>query len=189
MSVFLRSVRVWANAAVAMMLGLMTTAEPAGAQGVTVESLRGRSIEASVNYQQRVRREGRGEFDAPLTVDYRLNIGGDGRVTGSVTRSSTGPRGPVSASRQINAVLGRPGEIRGSGHAVMILSGNTLTMLRTFEVGGVKTTITFAGGGCSIRSPVMREVGAGPTRRDSMVGGSIEVLSSRQVSTRCQVTR
>jgi hypothetical protein len=166
--------------------GFLAPVEPANAQ-VSTESLRGRAITATVQYQMRVRREGRGEFEAPATVDWRLNIGSDGRVTGSVTRSSTGPRGPISTSRSINATLGKPGEIRGSGHGVMILSGNTLTVLRTFEVGGNKTTITFSGGGCSIRSPIMHETGAGRTKRDHIAGGSVEILSARQVSSSCRL--
>lgn len=167
---------------------LLMHGENAQAQGVTPESLRGRSIQAQVVYQMRVRREGRGEFDTPFTFDLTLNIGGDGRVTGSATRSAPGPRGQVSATRQISAVVGRPREIAGSGHSVMLLSGNTLTVLRTFEVGGLKTTITFSGGGCSIRAPIMQESGAGRTKRDAIAGGTVEVISSRQVSTSCRVS-
>ena len=70
----------------------------------------------------------------------------------------------------------------------MILAGNTLTMLRTFEVGGFKSTINFTGGGgCTIRAPVLQETGAGTTRRDSISGGTVEVLSARQVSSSCRV--
>jgi multimeric flavodoxin WrbA len=98
---------------------LLIEAEPANAQGVTPAWLGGRTVEASVGYQQRVRREGRGEFDVSTRVDWRLTIGGDGRVTGSVTRSSVGLRGPVSSTRQFSAVIGKPREIAGSGHSVM----------------------------------------------------------------------
>jgi hypothetical protein len=180
--------RWWLRAVLLASAGVVAQSDSATAQGVTPESLRGRSIEASVQYQVQGNKGGR-EFNAPLTVDWRLNIGGDGRVTGSVTRSSTGMRGPISTSRQISAVIGRPREIPGSGHGVMLLSGNTLTVLRTFEVGGNKTTITFSGGGCSIRSPVMQEVGAGTMRRDHITGGTAEIRSARQVASSCRVSR
>jgi hypothetical protein len=173
--------------AVSLASGGLVHTERVNAQGITPESLRGRSVEAQVVYQVRGRREGH-EFDAPMTFDLRLNIGGDGRVTGSATRSSTGRRGPISNTRQISAVIGRPREVAGSGHSVMVLSGSTLTILRTFEVGGLKTTITFSGRGCSIRAPLMQEVGAGRTKRDHIAGGTVEVISARQVSTSCRVT-
>jgi hypothetical protein len=172
-------------------VGLLAHVARANAQGVTPESLYGRSIEASVIYQQRVRLESRGEFDTTVRADWRLNIGGDGKVNGTFTRSSTAPSGrPISTSRQFSAVIGRPRQVGGGGHSVMILSGNTLTVLRTFEVGGSKTTITFSGGGCSIRSPIVQEVGAGRTRRDAIAGGgTVEIISARQVSSSCRMTR
>lgn len=174
------------GAALAFVVAAQTA--PAMAQGTSVESLHGKSITASVQYEVQLRREGR-EFAAPVTAEWRLAIGADNRVTGSISRTSVSPRGPVSTSRPISAVIGRPGQIKDAGgHGLILLSGNTLTLLRTFEVGGIKTTITLTGGGgCSIDAPVMKEVGAGPTRRDAIVGGSIEILSSRQVSSTCRV--
>jgi hypothetical protein len=160
---------------------------PAMAQ-VTADSLRGKSITATVQYEVQARREGRGEFTAPVTAEWRLNIGTDDRVTGSISRTSVSPRGPVSTSRPISAVIGKPGRPAGGGHGLILLSGNTLTLLRTFEVGGIKTTITLTGGGgCTIHAPIMKEVGAGPTRRDAIAGGMVEIISSKQVSSTCRV--
>jgi hypothetical protein len=176
-------------AAASLAVGAMAQAVPTMAQGVTAESLRGKSIQATVQYQQQIRREGR-EFAVSVTAEWRLNIGSDDRVTGSISRTSTSPRGPVSTSRPISAVIGKPNQIRdaGGGHGLILLSGNTLTLLRTFEVGGVKNTITFTGGGgCTINAPIMREVGAGPTRRDAIVGGTVEIISAKQVSSSCRV--
>lgn len=161
---------------------------PAAAQGVSVESLRGRTITASVSWETKARRNGR-EFDNPVKNDFTIVIGSDGKVTGTVTRHVVGPSGPTTQTRSFSAVLGRPRDAVG-GSALMLLSGNTLTMLRTFEVGGGKTTITLGGGGsCTIRSPAMRETGSGVLlRRDAVVGGQIEILSSRQVSSSCRVS-
>ncbi|QWG23048.1 hypothetical protein KMZ93_24380 [Bradyrhizobium sediminis] len=158
---------------------------PVSAQGVTVESLRGRTITASVSWQTRARANGR-EFDNPVKNDFVINISGDGKVNATVTRHVIGPRGPTSQSRSFSAVLGKPRDAAGGG-ALMVLNGNTLTMLRTYETGGAKTTITMgAGGSCTITSPAMKETGSAVLlRKDAVVGGTIEILSSRQVSSSC----
>jgi hypothetical protein len=170
--------------------GLIAAPIPATGQGITPESLYGSTVEATVNYDLHSRRGGQ-EFKNPASVNFRLSIGSGGSITGSVTRTANVPRGPITATRQISATLGRPREIKGSGHGVMVLAGNTLTLLRTFEVGGNKTTITFGAGGrtCTIRSPIMHETGAGPTRRDHIQGGTVEFISARQTSSSCRVSR
>jgi hypothetical protein len=103
-----------------------------------------------------------------------------------VTRNVVGPRGPTSESRSFSAVLGKPRDA-GGGASLMTLNGNTLTMLNTFETGGGKTTVTFGGGGsCTIRSAAMKEAGSTVLlRREAVVGGKIEILSSRQISSSC----
>lgn len=160
---------------------------PVAAQAVSVESLRGRTITAQWAYETRARREGK-EFDNPVKFDLTMNIGGDGKVSATVTRHVVGPRGPQSETRSFSAVIGKPGQTR-EGHRLMLLSGNTLTVLQTFEVGGAKTTIVLGrGGSCTVRSPAMKETGSNVVvRRNAVVGGQIEILSSRQVSSSCQV--
>jgi hypothetical protein len=37
------------------------------------------------------------------------------------------------------------------------------------------------------RSPLMKEVGAGAMRRQAVIGGTVEILSSCQVSSSCRV--
>ena len=139
--------RLAAMAALGFVAGIPAV-QPASAQGAG--PFAGKSISAVVNYQNKIRVNGR-DFDAPMKFDLNLNISGDGVVTGSGTRSSEGLRGPISRSQSISATIGKPREVRGSGNAVILVSGNTLTILRTFEVGGVKITVTMQGGGrCSI---------------------------------------
>jgi hypothetical protein len=170
-----------------VLLPWLGPSSPAFAQGVSAESLRGRTIAAQWAYETRARREGR-EFDNPVKFELTLNIGGDGSANGTVTRHVVGPRGPQSETRTFSAVIGKPGQTR-EGHRLMLLSGNTLTMLQTFEVGGAKTTITLGGGGsCTVRSPAMKETGSNVVvRRNAVVGGQIEILSSRQVSSSCRI--
>ncbi len=169
-----------------LLAGLLHGLPPVSAQGVTVESLRGRTITASVSWQTKARAKGR-EFDNPVRNDFVINISGDGRVNATVTRHVVGPRGPASDSRSFSAVLGKPRDAAG-GSSLMLLNGNTLTMLRTYETGGGKTTITIGGGSCTIRSPAMKETGSSVLlRKNAVVGGEIEILSSRQVSSSCQI--
>ncbi len=158
---------------------------PAAAQSGT-DAIKGKSIATSIDYLLKVRRGGQ-EFDAPFKLEINLNIASDGRVTGSVNRSSSNPRGPIAASRSISTTLGKPGEIKGSGSSIIVMSGNTLTILRTFDAGGWKIMINFAGGGCTVRAPMMRE-GAKTTNRDHMAGGSVEIISARQISSSCRIS-
>jgi hypothetical protein len=172
--------------AIAIGLPIWLAALPsAHAQGGGASSFQGRTITAEVKYETWARRNGR-EFDNPVRFVFVVNVGRDGKVNGTATRHVVGPRGPQSETRSFSASLGKAEQVR-EGHRLMVINGNTLTMLRTFEAGGAKTTITMNGSGCTIRAPIMKEVGAGPMRRQAVVGGTIEILRSRQVSTSCRI--
>jgi hypothetical protein len=172
----------------------MAATAPASGQAITPESLQGSTIVATVNYEVQWRRGGE-DLAGPGSVTYRLNFAAGGTYTGSVTRTGQSRRGPTSATQQFSGTLGRAREAKGGmrGHAVWMLSGNTLRMLRTYEIGGKNTTITFGSGGrsCTVRSPFMRETGAGRAiRREAIAGGgSVEIIGAKQTSSSCQVTR
>jgi len=184
--------RTFDKAAKACCLGFcfMAGANPASGQAINAEALQGATIVATVNYETHGRFGGQ-EYTGPTSVTYQLVIGAGGAYTGSVTRS--GHR--ATATQQFSGTLGRAREAKGSisGHVVWLLSGNTLTMLRTFEIGGKNTTITFGPGAqsCTVRSPFMREVGAGSSiRREALRGGgTTEIISAKQTSSSCRVTR
>ena len=185
--------RAFDNAATACCVGFccLAAAVPASGQAITPESLQGSTIVATVNYDLQWRRGGQ-DSSGPASVTYRLNIGAGGTYTGSVTRTNQTGRGPSSGTQQFSGTLGRAQEVRSGGHAVWMLSGNTLRMLRTYEIGGKNTTITFGPGGrsCTVRSPFMRETGSGGAiRRDAVRGGTVEITSAKQTSSSCQVTR
>jgi hypothetical protein len=181
------------KAATACWVGLlcMAGAVPASGQAITPGSPQGSTIVATVNYEMQRRRGGQ-DVPGSTSVTYRLNIGAGGSYTGSVTRTSQSRGGANTSAQQFSGTLGRPYSPASGGHAVWILSGNTLRMLRTYEIGGKNTTITFGPGArsCTVRSPFMRETGAGGAiRRDSVRGGTVEITSARQTSSSCQVTR
>jgi len=180
--------RRWRN--VLLLLSACLFLMQAGAAlALTVEDLHGAKIELRVNYDMRVRRA-EGDFSTTMDVLWRMSVS-DGKISGSVTRTVTTPRGPRTRSHQMNGAIGQPKQAAtGSGHALWILEGDKLTLLRTFETGGLKAEITINGSSCTVRAPLVREQGAGNTKRsDSVVGGSVEVLSARQTSGSCRISR
>ena len=171
----------------------VATTMPAAGQAITPESLQGSTVVATVNYDVRSRNDGQ-EITGPGSVTYRRTFGAAGAYTGSVTRTGQTPRGPTTGTQQYFPDARTRARSQGGirGHSVWLLSGNTLRMLRTYEVGGKNATITFGPGArsCSIRSPFMRESGTGGAIRREGIGGrgSVEIISARQVSSSCQVT-
>ena len=140
--------RAFGRAATLCGLALCCRAVPAVGQAISVETLQGSTIVATVNYDVRWRRGGE-ELSGPGSVTYRLTIGASGAYTGSVTRTQA--RGASSSTEQFSGTVGQAREAGGaiSGHAVWMLSGNTLRMLRTYGAGGKTTVITFGAGGRS----------------------------------------
>ena len=160
------------------------------AQAVTVEELAGASIEVTSGYNMRVRRA-EGDFPTTMQLVMRMKIAAGGKISGTVTRTVTTPRGPRTNSRGMSGTIGVPRQSgTGSGHALWLLDGNKLTLLRTFETGGFKAEITLSGSSCSARAPMVKEAGAGNTRRsDSVVGGPVEVLSATATGASCRISR
>lgn len=152
---------------------------PSGAQAVTVEDLNGATIQGSAGFNTRVR-NAKGEFQSHLTWSFRMNIGAEGKVSGTSTRTVTTPKGPQSKSQAMGGTIGVPGAGGGGeGNRLWVLEGDKLTLLRTFSTGGFKVDITLNGSSCSMRAVMVREEGAGSTRRTNAVtdAGPVTVLS------------
>ena len=67
--------------------------------------------------------------------------------------------------------IGNPQQVQVSaGHALWMIDGDKLILVRTFTTGSVKPEFTFSGSGsamtCSLRSPLVREEGAGNIRHE-----------------------
>jgi hypothetical protein len=184
--------------------GVAVCAAPAWSQTVTFADLQGSVIEASVVYDQTVRWAGAGRDvrQTRLQTDLRTVIGPGNAITDTWTVMVTSHRGTrQSTPETASYTLGRPQQVSnlGGGHAVWTFADGELTFLRTYKTGGYKRTIAFAraaraaggAGGltCTIRAPVAREEGAGEIRTESPFGGELEVLSRKQVSSTCRVTR
>jgi hypothetical protein len=176
--------------AVAAIVAVQMLTGVTDAQAVAVEDLNGATLNMTTGYAMRVKRA-EGIFSTNVTVVWNLKIGPEGKIAGTITRTVTTPRGPRTTSRKMNGTIGVPRQAAvGSGHALWILDGDKLTLLRTFETGGLKAEITLNGSSCSVRAPMVREEGAGNMKRsDSVVGGPVEILSATPTSTSCRISR
>ena len=81
----------------------------APAHAITLEELKGVSIQASATYNMRIRRA-EGEFNTQMTMVMKFRIDEEGRIFGENTRTVTTPRGPRSKSLPMKARIGKPGE-------------------------------------------------------------------------------
>ena len=127
-----------------------------------------------------------------LRVDFYVTVASN-KISGSITRNvmskTDGARVVLAEHTQVSGQLGKVGQIRTEpGHAVAVLSGNTLTLLQVLKTGAVKVTIRM-GSGCSVRIEYAQEVGKGNARRKGVDGQDIEISGWRQVSSNCRLTR
>ncbi len=164
---------------------------PAGA--ITLEELKGISIQVRATYNMRIRR-GEGEFNTQMTQDLKFRIDDDGVISGENTRTVKTPRGPRSRAIPMMARIGQPGSARAGGEGLWLIDGDKLVVLRTFEAGGFKGEITFKGAGedltCTYRAPFVREEGKANIRSEnSVVGGPVTILSATQTASDCRVSR
>jgi hypothetical protein len=175
----------------AAVFALALVSQPADA--ITLDDLKGLSIQARANYSMRIRRE-QSDFNTQMTMVMKFRIDDEGRIIGENTRTVTTPRGPRSKALPMRARIGMPGEPAAGGHGIWIIDGDKLVVLRTFETGGFKGEIEFKGSGtemtCAYRAPFVREEGKGNIRSEtSVVGGPVTILSATQTSSDCKVSR
>ncbi len=171
-----------------LLAALVVTAPPAWSQGITLEGLNGKQISYTVVYDVSGINPKYGAFSgAHSHLRGELHISGSS-VSGQATRVVTYRGRTVGTlSGSLSGAIGKPQEGSRGGNFVWVLQGDSLILLRTFIVGGAKVTITFSGGGCSVRAPMMHEVGAGNTRMASVSGGAVVVTSATQTSSSCSV--
>jgi hypothetical protein len=179
----------------ALALGLIAT--PAWSQPVTFADLQGATIEAVVVMQQ-LRRSGGQTHSGESRQTWRTVIGPGDTIQSTSSTTASSPRGTrTSAPRTGSFTLGKPRAVSdlGGGDAVWVFTNGTLNYLRTYRgAGGYKRTFTFArrAGGltCTVRTAFARESGVGDIELESPVSGSrVEILSSKQVSSSCRVSK
>jgi hypothetical protein len=161
--------------------------------GLTAESLRGATVDGTVRFAQTVRKQDK-DHTGESRWQIHLVISQTDAIQFSLTRTWVTPQGRELGSRTSSSSdqIGIP-QAKGSGdHEVWLLDGETLTRLRTYEVGGRRLSITFSPDGqkCSLEAPVMHEAGAGNTRGPSILSDeNVEIVSSKQIASTCQVSR
>jgi hypothetical protein len=160
---------------------------PVQSQAITLEQLDGKRITFSVAYNTSGRNL-HGEFSGAVSTTVgQIQISGNS-VSGSATRTVT-YHGKTVGSRTgaLSGEIGKPQQGTLGGNYVWLLDGDSLILLRTLKVGGIKITITFTENGCSVRAPIMHEVGAGETTAHSVFGGDVVVHSATPQSSSCGV--
>jgi hypothetical protein len=165
---------------------------PEPARAVTLDDLKGASLQVRVTYDMRIRRA-EGDFPTQATHLMTFKIGNEGQIIGQVNRTVTTPRGPRTNSFPMKARIGKPGEPVTGGHGLWLIDGDKLVLLRAFEAGGFKAEIDFKGTGaamtCSYRAPFVREEGKNVRMKQGVVGGPVTILSATQTASNCRITR
>jgi hypothetical protein len=179
-----------------VVVGASAVAAPAWGQPVTFADLQGATIEASVVHHQVRRRDGQ-VVSGETRQTWRTVIGPGDTIHSTSSNTAYGPRGSrSSAPRSGSFTLGKPRPVSdlGGGHAVWAFTNGTLNYLRTYRAaGGYKRTFSFTRSGagltCTIRTAFAREDGVGNIDFESPMGGRVEILSSKQVSSSCRVSK
>lgn len=177
-------------------LGTVALSASASAQPVTFADLNGAAIEESVLYNQVSVTNGQ-TSSYQSKVDRKISIGPGDRIDDTEIDTRIDSAGThVGRPRTGSWTIGVPREVHrlGGGHKIWTFSNGTLTLLRAFLVGGYATHISFrrgaAGLTCSVNAPHIHEVGApGLLTIEDDRGREVQVVSSKQVSSSCQVTK
>jgi hypothetical protein len=170
-------------------------APPAWAAGVTLADLEGALVETSVVYD-RTGRWGDRVVSGSLRDDRKITIGPGGSLQNTVVHTMSGPGGTSVRQESGSFTISKPKQVQnlGGGDAVWIFENGTLTLLRTYRSGAYKTEIVFTRGttgiACKVRAPFARENGTGSVEMTSAVNGqSWQVISAKQISSSCRVTK
>jgi hypothetical protein len=170
-------------------------ATSARAGSVTLADLDGAVIETSVVYD-RTGRWGNRVVSGTLRDDRKIAVGPGESLQNTIVHTMSGPSGTSVRQESGSYAINKPRQTQslGGGEAVWVFENGTLTLLRTYRSGGYKTEIVFTRGAtgivCKVRAPFARENGTGSIEMTSAVNGqSWQVISARQISSSCCVTK
>lgn len=165
-------------------------------EAVSLQELEGRRVSATIVKAQIVRREGR---DIPTRHTNNLSIafGPDGRLVVNNKNTIHGPKGERPGENVTETlVVETPGRTqgRGGGAGLYVFENGTLTRMRTYASGAFMRKIEFKrtpkGLACTATEVHARENGTGAIRLKSSTDGQmVTIVSSRQISSRCEVAR
>jgi hypothetical protein len=170
---------------------------PAWGQAVTFADLEGVVVEESVVYE-RIGQMDSQKKSYKLQIDRKIAIHAGDKLDDTEVDTNFGPRGPHAETASRSWTLGQPREVQGlrfggPGHKVWTFSNGTLSLLRTFPTGGYTTHISFtraaAGLSCTVRAPLARELGSADLGVRESGGHEFHILSSKEISSSCRVTK
>jgi hypothetical protein len=167
---------------------------PSTADPITMAELQGKAIEFRIVRDQIVLREGR-NIKSQLQSDVKFAVRPGGRLEGTLettTKSSKGIR--RGRTKRLSTTLEKVRDVKkfGAGTIVWFFNDGKLTELRVFEAGAFKREVAFARGPqgliCFATEAFAREGSTGYIKLLSGVDGRpITIVSSRQVSSECQI--
>jgi hypothetical protein len=168
--------------------------ERASTQDLTLDDLHGIEVNMKIVRQQIQRRDGP-EYPVKIDIDWTIIIQPEGMIRQTIVSIAHTPRGtqkPITLATSF--VLDKPQQVGsfGDGHGVWQFKEGTLTFVRTFPVGAYRNNIAFTrdadGLKCVSTEAFARE--NGKITLNSMVDGArINIISSKQISSRCSVKR
>ena len=162
---------------------------------MTLADLEGMTIQTSHSFTARFRSP-QGEAPGGWTARREIKIAANGAIELKNTRDSwvdtPAGRKTEQRKRSMKGTIGVPDQAKGDVARLFLLEGNTLVLFAVLETGGVTVKVTFdkrpSGWSCSAVQALAREIGAGPMRDKSDIGGGkVEVLKASPTSSSCKV--
>lgn len=165
------------------------------AQGITLDDLQGTKIDTVVKFTGQFRKE-KGGGPGYVTQRMSTEIGPGDAVKSTLRREviAVTQAGNKSAAitRSLSGAVGRPGQ-NDIGAFLWVLKDDSLVLLRTQEVGAQVMTLKFGRGPsgltCSIETALAKEVGAGAGKTVSAFSGKVVMVSMKQTSSICSVSK
>ena len=175
---------------------LLVSAGSAAAEPLTEAELEGIVLQAEIGMDQTVRRQGR-TGPGKVTQRWRVTVEPDRTVSFTLESTARTPAGTRKAEPARGVfTLDEPRKVRnrGSGEGIWRFADGTLTFLRTLPAGAFRVSFALDRVGdrltCKAEAAYAREDGRGPIRLESpYTGDEITIVSARQVSTSCKLSR
>jgi hypothetical protein len=162
-------------------------------QTVAFTAIEGAKIHAKLVTEMLAQREGR-QGQVTQETDWQIYVEPEGKISFSFRPTSHTPRGTRAGQiRATSAKLDEPWYTE-NGQAVWQFKDNELVFVRSYKEGAVRTIIALKQEKqnltCAATSSYARERGKGGLVLNSPIDGvPVTILSWKQVSSSCQITR
>jgi hypothetical protein len=154
------------------------------------------AVNADIHRQQSVQKKGK-RFTIRQHQNWKFYVNDEHVIVFTVQTTVQTPRGtrkpkPNSGRLALDETV--QVKSRGGGHAGWSFSDGTLTFTRTYPAGAYRVHYAFArkedgAMTCSVTEAFAREGGKGAIRLESAFGGTVTILSSKQLRSSCRVSK